>query len=289
VIQRNAIRSWTLLHSDVEVILFGDEDGATEAARDLHVRQEAQVRRNAYGTPCLDFLFDRAQEIARHDVLCFLNCDILLMDDFREAVQRVAASRQRFLMVGRRWDTDLGESVDFAQPDWQQRLRARVLQHGRQRPAQWIDYFAFPRGLYQDQILPFAVGRPGYDNWLVWKTRALGVPVVDASSAVLAVHQNHDYSHLPQGQKGFWDGEETQRNYQLMGGWRHFHTIENAAYRLTPGGLRWNWRHWFVLGRRAAARAVSGVWFALLAITRPVRHALGLRQEKLAGSGTKQR
>jgi hypothetical protein len=27
IIQRNALKSWTLLHPDVEVILFGIEDG----------------------------------------------------------------------------------------------------------------------------------------------------------------------------------------------------------------------------------------------------------------------
>src|SRR5437773_1932544 len=50
VIQRNAIKSWTLLHPEVEVILFGDEEGTAEACRDLAIHHEPQVIRNEYGT-----------------------------------------------------------------------------------------------------------------------------------------------------------------------------------------------------------------------------------------------
>ena len=50
VIQRNALKSWTLLHPDVEVILFGDEEGAAETCRDLGIHHEPHVRRNEHGT-----------------------------------------------------------------------------------------------------------------------------------------------------------------------------------------------------------------------------------------------
>ncbi len=65
IIQRNALKSWTLLHPDVEVILFGDEDGAAETCRDLGIRHEPQVRRNENGTKYLNYIFDRAREISR--------------------------------------------------------------------------------------------------------------------------------------------------------------------------------------------------------------------------------
>ena len=289
MIQRNAIRSWTLLHPDAEVILFGDEDGAAEAARELGIRHEPEVQRNEHGTKYLAPIFDRAQELARNEILCYVNCDILLTADFRAAIERVAAAHKRFLMVGRRWDVNLREPMDFAQPDWHERLRALVLQQGRQRPPQWIDYFAFSRGLYREQIPPFVIGRPGWDNWLLWHARASGAQVVDASAVVLAVHQNHDYSYHPQGEKGVWEGEEAQRNYALLGGGRYFRTIENATHWLTPSRMRRNWRHWYALGRRATASAASGAWFALLGITRPVRHRLGLRQAKVSGAAGKNR
>lgn len=39
IIQRNALKSWTLL-PDVEVVLFGDEEGAAQAAEELGLRAE---------------------------------------------------------------------------------------------------------------------------------------------------------------------------------------------------------------------------------------------------------
>ena len=49
IIQRNALQSWKLLHPDVEVILFGDDEGAAEVARELGIRHEPQVDRHPLG------------------------------------------------------------------------------------------------------------------------------------------------------------------------------------------------------------------------------------------------
>jgi hypothetical protein len=278
VTQRNALNSWKLLHPDAEVIVFGDEDGAAAACRELSLRHEPEIQRNDRGTPYLNALFDRAQHLAKHDLLCFLNCDILLMEDFRNAVSAAALAYPRFLMVGRRWDVRIEAPLDFSLADWGQRVRALALETNRQRPPQWIDYFAFSRGLFHGQILPFAVGRPGYDNWLIWKTRSLKVPVIDASEVMVAAHQNHDYSHHLDGEKGFWGGPETKANEKLLGPWWRFNTIEDATHRLTPRGLRRSFRHWPVLCSRAIGVTRSAIWFGLLGLTRPVRHRLGLRQ-----------
>lgn len=289
IIQRNAIRSWTLLHPDVEVILFGAEAGAAEVAREFGIHHETQVDRNEHGTPYLRSIFDRAQDLARYSLLCYVNCDILLMPDFREALERVSGWRTAFLMMGRRWDTNITNHLDFSGPHWHRRLRALALREGRQRPPQWVDYFAFTRGLYSGNIPPLVIGRPGFDNWLVWKARASRAAVVDASAVVLAVHQNHDYSHHPGGEQGVWQGEEAQKNLELLGGGRFFGTMENATHRLTPDAFERNHRHWLVQGKRACLRAGSQAWFAALRFTRPIRHLLGLRQRRVSGSIAKNR
>jgi hypothetical protein len=179
-------------------------------------------------------------------------------------------------MVGCRCDVDITEPWDFSQPDWSQRLRSLACERGKLRPPQWIDYFAFPRGLLSQQVPPFAVGRPGYDNWLLWKVRSMGVPVVDATQVVLATHQNHDYSHHPGGQSGLWQDIEAQQNYALLGN-GDFATIDNATHRLTPNGLRPNYYHLVAQAKRKALGARDAAWFGLLNLTRPLRHRLGLR------------
>ena len=123
--------------------------------------------------------------------------------------------------------------LDFGAADWESRVRALAMETGRQRPPQWIDYFVFSNGLYDKKVPEFVIGRPGWDNWLLWYPMSQGVPVVDASAAVVAVHQNHDYGYHPEGEKGVWEGEEAQENYRLHQG--KFRTLANATHLLSGG------------------------------------------------------
>lgn len=284
VIQRNALKSWTLVHPDVEVILFGDDEGAAAVAGELGIRHEPRVEKNSAGSNRVDAMFARAQSLARHDVVCYSNCDIIFMQDFCVALERVLAAHREFLIVGRRWDTEIAQPCDFASGDWQKQVRNLAFQTGRRRTADWIDYFVFSRGLFAD-LPALVVGRVFWDNWMVWKGLSLKKPVVDASRAIVAVHQNHDYRHHPQGKQGVWQGEEAGANYRLTGGWRHLRTIADATHRLGASGLKVNPARHFQLIKRYARQAgrfslynvMKPLWFSLLAVTRPLRNALGLR------------
>jgi hypothetical protein len=278
IIQCNAIRSWQRLHPDVEIILIGDDSGTGEVCAELGIRHIETVKKNRYGTKYLASVYDQAQEVARHDILAHVNCDIMLMADFRQAVDRVRILGNRFLMSGRRWDVDIQGSWDFHQPQWEDTLRGLALDANRQRPAQWIDYFVFPKGLYYHQIPEFVIGRPGWDVWLLWYALSSGEPLVDASSLVRAVHQNHDYSYHPDGEKGVWEGEEAQENYRLLANNRKFRTLEDATFLLEARGLRRNRRLWVVRAKRLSLQWVGKVWIRLLDISRPLRHKIGLRQ-----------
>jgi len=279
VIQRNALRSWQCIHPDVEIFLFGNEAGAAEVCRELGIRHVPEVRRNSHGTKYLASIYNQAQDLARHDLLCHVNCDILLLDDFRLALQQVASQAEKFLMSGRRWDVDIEVSLLFNSPDWNTAVRDLALRTNRQRPSNWIDYFAFRRGLFHQQIPEFVIGRPGWDNWLLWFARSSGAAVIDTSSMVCAIHQNHDYGYHPDGEKGVWEGEEAQQNYQLLEGHRKFRTLENATHVLQADGLHRNHRHWLVQAKRNSYDYLSPAWFRMLDLTRPLRHRIGLRQK----------
>ena len=127
VIQRNAIESWKRVHPEAEVILFGDEEGAAEAARALQIRHVPDVKRNEHGTKYLSPIFDGAQDLAHHNCLCYINCDIILLSDFRAAAARVLDLGGRFLMAGQRWDTDITAPVDFYAADWEATVRRLAL------------------------------------------------------------------------------------------------------------------------------------------------------------------
>jgi hypothetical protein len=278
VIQRNALRSWQLLHPEVEILLFGDDVGSNDVARDLGIRHVPEVRRNRYGTKFLASMYDQAQDLARHDLLCHINCDILLLEDFRKALQPVSGLTGTFLMAGRRWDVDIREPIDFSRPAWSASIRELAIRTNQQRPSHWIDYFVFRKGLFRNRIPEFVIGRPGWDNWLLWFARSSGATLIDASMVVCAVHQNHDYGYHPEGEKGVWEGEEAQENYKLLEGHRKFATLENATHLLQADGIHRNCRHWLVQSKRRTADYLSPVWFRFLDFTRPIRHRLNLRR-----------
>ena len=285
VIQRNALRSWTFLHPDVEIILFGDEEGAAEAARALAIRHVPHTERNENGRPLLNCLFDKANEIARHGILCYSNCDIILLPDFCRALEQVKRSHEQFLMVGRRWDTNITQPIDFTRSDWAEQTRERAFIANEQRSGDWIDYFAFHLGLYHKKIPPLLLGRVYWDNWLVWKAAKEGATVVDVSDTVVAIHQNHDYGYHPQGQAGVWAGEEARLNFLLVGSCWHLKTIESATLRLTERGIVPVHVPWHVVVRRQwdTLRLCfrMRLWHPLLNRSRPFRHALGIKWEKI--------
>ena len=113
VVQRNAIESWTLLHPNVEIILFGDEAGTAEVCQEYRLRHEPLVLRSPSGAKYLDHIFAVAQRTAKHRVVCYVNCDILLTSDLCAAVSAVAARLEKFLMVGQRWDTPMLAACSF--------------------------------------------------------------------------------------------------------------------------------------------------------------------------------
>ena len=215
-IQKNAIRSWTRLRPAPEIILIGDEAGTREMAEDVGARHIPNVRRNEFGTPLVDYIFQTAQDHASHSVMAYVNADMILSQSFATGVQKVQAELSKFLLIGQRWDLPIVDEIDFSQSRWQELLTEQVQEHGTLHAECGIDYFVFPKGLYPE-IPPFAIGRTAWDNWLVMTPHKLGVPVVDGTEFIMAVHQDHDYAHVAGGRDETWTGTEAQRNRALAG------------------------------------------------------------------------
>ena len=232
VIQRNALGSWARLQPACEVLVFGDEAGTADAARESAVHHIPAVARNDHGTPLVGDLFAAAAHRARHRVLVYANADMILLDDLPRAVERVH-HLTRFLLCGRRWNLQVDGPLAFDR-EWVPRLRAAVAGDDQLGIPGAIDYFAFPRDMF-GPIPPFAVGRVEWDQWLLYHARMLGAPLIDATSSVLAIHQNHDYEHLTRAPRAAVQ-REVDRNRELA----LFHRLDlrDATHLLTPAGLR---------------------------------------------------
>ena len=286
IIQRNALESWRRLDPDIEIILVGDDPGVAEVCRELNLRYAPNIERRENGTKTVRSVFGPTQQLARHEHFCYCNCDIILTADFARAFRSVCSRFRKFLMVGRRWDLDVPRVLDFSLGDWQETLMQRAHREGLQRLHYNIDYFVFPRGLYYE-FPDLVIGRNHWDQWLVWKAGAEGIPVVDVSEAVCAVHQNHDYGYHPQGMAGVWNDKATRANFRAASGWHHLRTIEDANYSLGPAGLQPNRFYWLapakrrLRGIRQVVRTFfrTRLWHPFLDKTRSLRHSFGLRKE----------
>jgi hypothetical protein len=234
-IQRNAIRSWLGMEPRPEIILCGDDPGVADTARELGVRHLPTVVRNSYGTPLLNSTFEAVQQTAQFPIVCYVNGDIVFASDLSRALNQVRFDR--YLMVGHRHNLDVTGELDFAS-GWRERLRERVRIDGVLHTPTGIDFFIFPVGC-MGELPEFAVGRPGWDQWMIYQARKLRMPVIDATDEILAVHQNHDYHHIPQGRTpGTFDGPEGDRNLALVGDDGLRFTLHDATYRLGDGGTR---------------------------------------------------
>jgi len=253
VIQRNAIATWCRLAPACEVLLCGVDDGTASVAKEFNVNHLPGVAMSPYGTPLLHSVFAEAQRHARFPVMCYVNADIMLLQDFTDAIRRVRLAD--FLLVGQRWNIDLDRPWDFSRGDWQVRLRQHLREHGTEQPPVGSDYFVFPRHSPVGRIEPFVVGRPGWDNWMIYHARKLGVAVVDLSRVVRPIHQNHDYRHVPKGRDLTYEGPEAERNYQLIDDMERIFLLSDATHVLTERGLEraLDWNH---LRRRWRTTAV---------------------------------
>ncbi len=276
IIQRNALRSWTLLHPDVEVILFGDESGTAEVCAEFGLLHERRVERHESGMKYLNYMFARAQGIARHDFLCYSNCDIVLLEDFRRAFETAVAWRRRFLLVAQRWDTDITEPIDFTRQEWAIEVRRLALASGVLQSPHFVDFFLFAKGLYDD-VPPLVVGRSFWDHWLVWKALSSGVPLLDCTPFVVPVHQNHGYGYHPNGKQGTHEDPLAKRNFALSANGRHCRNIIHATHELGSDG-RIGWVAWRNVFRACSPRRLRQ---SLLEVTFPLRRRLGLRRTTL--------
>jgi len=274
VIQRNAIASWTSLRPRPDIRLYGTEDGMAEIASSLGVRHETEIARNEFGTPMLDDLLTRARNFVQTPFLCYVNSDIILLQEFLDAVTTIGRLFPQFLGVAHRLNIDIDEPLDFGQRG-EEKLRREFLPKGAPGNSTAIDLFVFPPSTYTS-VPPLVLGRAWFDQWLIKDARARNVPVVDITRVARAIHQNHEYIHIAGGQQGAYWGEEARRNLAIYGGVPHTHTLLDVSHELLEDG-----RIRPVRFRRVSAAVRRLFWKAFIQPTVGIRKKLGLSRSAI--------
>lgn len=235
VIQRNAIESWRRLDDDVEILLLGDDPGVREVAAKQSLRHIAEIETNKHGTPLVNHAFRLARQHARHETLCYVNADIILTSDLVRAVERLEFPE--FVMTGRRCNVEIDGPLKFDEKAWEQRLWRRLRDQGELALRWAMDYFVIRGTRATENMPPFAVGRPMWDNWLIYNACQQNIPVIDAGTTATAVHQNHGYDHVAGAIGWKWEGPEADVNRGLAIDCDRTYTLDDATHVFTEMGL----------------------------------------------------
>jgi hypothetical protein len=235
IVQRNAIKSWLSLKPACQIILFEDEEGTTKKiAKEFDIECVSDAKSNEFGSPLLDSIFDGVIKRAKNEVLTQMSADIILKSDFPKAVEKIREELEGkpFYMIGRRWDVDIEGEINFQDERWEENISKILKEKGKLHGWAGTDYRVFLRN-FMFNPPSLTAGRPGDDSWLIWRARSKGIPVIDATPVVEAIHQNHGQPHK---KKNFFM-TETKRNLKLAGGYINMMTIRDANWILASKGL----------------------------------------------------
>lgn len=288
VAQGNAIRSWARLAPHVEIFLFGNGDDASLAA----LAQETSavflpVTTNELGTPRLQPAWSRFRQLARGQVLAWINSDIIVDTALAEVARDLIDSAPHsFLAIGQRTEYTVAGPVDFDDHGAVNRLMTEARQRGRIASAVCKDYFLFSPDLFAaDEVPDFLVGRGNWDNWMVARAHQRGAAVIDVSGMLLAIHQSHPYRHVPGGRRAAYvTGPEARYNQRLAGG-RRLLSGSRTTWKLTTEGLKRRRFSWISLVRDVPRflRLLRDLLFLGYFSALPALHYLAAGTAQLAG------
>ena len=194
IIQTNALNNWRSISPDIQIIIIGNSKGSKEIASSINADYVPEVKCSPEGTPLLEDLFRIAQSRARNPIMIYVNADIILPKNFLDVVNILSMQSKKFMAVGHRWDLDVVKKINFNDEKECKIFWSYANKKSKKHACTGIDYFIFRKSTFK--ILPsLAIGRFGWDNWLLWKVRSMRIPLIDLSNEIFAIHQEHSYCY----------------------------------------------------------------------------------------------
>ncbi len=194
----NALHSLTRCFGADAVVILVDENTSCSTRPSIlnhsTCRGLSHCMDKVYGTPTMNCVFSTLSEVASQsgaDIIGYINGDILVFNSLARSVEALATRFGRFVMVGRRHNSEEVPSLPSTREDWvalEESANTLPLDGGYA-----IDYFivtqedahatfnAFP---------PFIIGTQRWDNALLASLyRRREITVVDATFAAPIIHQ----------------------------------------------------------------------------------------------------
>lgn len=192
-IQRMALESWLLLEPHPQIILFSDHPSTEKIAQEYGVETTPCLAFSPHGVPLLNFLFQKAEELARFETLVYVNADIMISSNFYSALHTVRKRWKKYLLISAPYVVD--HTRFTIHPGYEKEATKYIVSSPLPFTA---DLFAYSKGVFT-QMPPFRLGKGSWDSWLISYPLLKGIPVIDATSYVRLFHPNDRSStHHPQ-------------------------------------------------------------------------------------------
>ena len=223
LIQENAILSWLAIKNS-QVILFGDEEGVDKFASINGIEHIKNIPTNSYHTPLLSEAFKIIKLKSKNEIIIYVNCDIIFTSNLLDTINFVSSRLQNYIIVGRRSDLLISKRIDFTNFNWENNFLNDNTSPISLHSKSGIDYIIFPKCI-EINMPDFAVGRPSWDNWMIYYFLKMNYHVIDSTKINLVLHQNHERGYAIY-------GKESKSNFYLAGGTINLCDISHSNYKL---------------------------------------------------------
>lgn len=235
-VQRSAIRSWKAAFPKAEIFLFGKEQGLVAICREEGLEHGGTLQSHEGGGEVITPMFQQMAERFPGQPMLYLNSDIFLEPAVKETLRPLSEKEGPWIATTRRWCVPRFEGPAIDSGQWKN-FWLRTSVEGEYGDACALDLFLI-RDFSLKEMPPFLIGHAGWDNWMIFHARMRGIPVIDLSAEIAAIHCEHDYAYARQNtRQDRRDGPLEDHNLRLLGPESHRFHLGHATHEFREGQL----------------------------------------------------
>ena len=190
-VYNNTVNMWSKLQPRVKLVFFGNKSDISAHAKSIGWSVLPVTETKCNGTPVLSRMFKDVYKKYNTPFYGFANGDILFDNGLIDTLQATKGwsyynQNKTVLLSGRRIDMylDTIKNFDLLYKDVAAFSLSGAISYGYA-----ADFFITTKYFPWDKIPDFVVGRPQYDNYLLYMSRQYFVYTIDATMSVVALHQ----------------------------------------------------------------------------------------------------
>lgn len=199
--QLNMLNAIRLYNPESEIIFYSDDDGVYEFAIKNNCIAPANIEK-IDNLPLVNSALEYASSLFPDGYVCFINSDILVLDDLMPIISFINRTnfKKRFVLTAYRNEARIIKCLSNDELNSIKLSKKNI--KGRHHA---LDIFLFPSAIIKKLNMPtYRVGRIGWDSWIAGNTRKLKIPLIDITSVIKVVHQEHPQSHDKTGWNTLW-------------------------------------------------------------------------------------